>query len=354
MEPFWSTYFMLPGQEHGHAKAVAEALEHAREGVAMLVGCEPFEIVFTGGGTEANNLAILGLLAEAQPGHLLVSELEHDSVIGAAKALHRRGWEFDFIEVDEQGQVCPELVDRMIRPETRLVSVQAANPILGSLQPIREIADLVHKRGGLIHCDATQVFGKMPLDVNQIKADTIAVSGHKFYGPKGSGAVYIRRGLEIHPISYGDPREMGVRPGPENIPACVGIGEAARLASKCAVDVADNSIELRERFISAIQCTLDPAPFVLCDDGLSLPNTVAIQFATSATRIQKLARNLVFQTTLSGTPPDEMTRALRAIGRTEQQIAQIASFSFGWTTSREQIDTAVELIAESIDSLGQR
>ncbi len=127
----------------------------------------------------------------------------------------------------KNGLVDPDYFGSRIRPQTQLACVQLANPILGTIQPVREIADICHNRGVPLHCDATQAFGKMPVDVGQLRADTVAISGHKFYGPKGSGAIYVRRGLQLSPISYGEPREMGLRPGAENIPACIGLGAAA-------------------------------------------------------------------------------------------------------------------------------
>ncbi|NND99891.1 MAG: aminotransferase class V-fold PLP-dependent enzyme, partial [Pirellulaceae bacterium] len=272
----------------------------------------------------------------------------------AARQLANRGWEIETIESNSQGIIEPEAVARLLREETKLVCVQAANPVVGTIQPIREIADLIHNRGVPIHCDATQVFGKMPIDVSQLRADTVSVSGHKFYGPKGSGAVYVRRGLQITPIAYGEPREMGLRPGSENVPGCVGLGAAARLASKCAAEAQANLMQLRERFISGLRCVLDPDPIILCEDAPTLPNTVAIEMPGDAKRIQRSARHLAVATAQSDSPPDEITKTLRAIGRSDAQIGRTIRFSFGWTTSREQIDRAVDLIAEALDGMSQR
>lgn len=359
MQPYWLTHFMLPGQEHTHAQAVAEALEHAREGVAQLAGCEPFEIVFTGGGTEANNLAILGAIkreksipSDGEPDHLLVSSLEHDSVLGAAEHLSRFGIEMEVIGCDVDGVIDPETLVAAIRPSTRLVCVQLASPVLGTIQPIREIADLCHNRGVALHCDATQAFGKMPVDVMSLRADTVAISGHKFYGPKGSGAIYVRRGLHLSPIAFGEPREMGLRPGAENVPACIGLGAAAALAAKCAADVAQSQSELRDHFANGIISTLDGRARLLCEDSLRLPNTLAIEMPGDARRIQRAARQLAIATAQSDSPPDEMTRALRAIGMTSAQIGRTIRFSMGWTTSREQVDRAIELLADACDGLG--
>ena len=352
MRPYWSTHFMLPGQEHPHAQAVGEALENAREGLAMLVGCEPFELVFTGGGTESNNLAILGTLGRKEPGHVLVSALEHDSVQGAAASLAMSGWEIETVPSGENGVVDPEYLGSRIRDQTRLACIQLANPVLGTLQPVREIADICHNRGVSVHCDAAQAFGKLPVNVCQLRADTVAISGHKFYGPKGSGAIYVRRGLHLAPISFGEPREMGLRPGAENVPACIGLGAAASLAAKCSADASETLSELRNRLTKGLLGTVSPAPIFLCEDSPRLPNTVAIEMPGNAKWIQRSARKLAMATARSDSPPDEMTRTLSAIGRSKSQIGRTLGISLGWTTSHDQIDRAVELLADAWDGVG--
>ncbi|MEM0925775.1 MAG: aminotransferase class V-fold PLP-dependent enzyme, partial [Planctomycetota bacterium] len=232
MQPYWATHYLLPGQEHAHAFAVSEALERARESIAEMAGCESFEIVFTSGGTEANNLAILGLLGTVEPGHVLVSQLEHESVLGPLRGLRDPRWEIETIPCESDGTVEPLTVEAMLREDTRLVCLQGANAIVGTIQEVREVADRCHNRGICLHCDATQMFGKIPVDLRQLRADTVAISGHKFYGPKGAGAIYVRRGLKLDPITFGEPREMGLRPGAENIPGCIGLGAAAELAHR--------------------------------------------------------------------------------------------------------------------------
>lgn len=354
MKPYWSTHFMLPGQDHAHAQAVGEALENAREGLSLLAGCEPFEIVFTGGGTESNNVAILGLLGQTDPGHLLVSQLEHDSVLGPTASLGRSGWEIDTVPCNQDGLIDPDDVEKRLRPNTRLACVQLANPVLGSIQPVRKIADICHNRGVRIHCDASQAFGKMPVDVNQLRADTVAISGHKFYGPKGCGALYVRRGLHLTPVSFGEPREMGLRPGAENVPGLVGLGAAANLAAKCCADVSETLCELRERLTKGLLSTINPEPIFLGGDSPKLSNTVAIEMPGNAKWIQRSARKLVVASPQSDAPADEMTRVLKAVGRSQQQIGRTLRISLGWTTSRDQIDRAIDLLADAWETVSSR
>ncbi|TWT55045.1 Cysteine desulfurase [Rubripirellula amarantea] len=406
MKPYWQTHFMLPGQEHAHAQAIGESLEHAREGVAALAGCEPFEIVFTGGGTEANNLGILGLVdgqrqrngradfSQRQlqssrlrpasydtqsatpdrdanqddqprhpevgndanwqvPGHILVSELEHESVLGAAARLAQFGWDIETVPADKNGICDAEAFESRLRDDTRLACLQLANPVLGTIQPVRETADACHSRGVLVHCDATQAFGKIPVDVKALRADMVSISGHKFYGPKGSGAIYVRRGLHLCPILFGEAREMGLRPGAENIPACIGLGAAASMAARCASDVSDTLTDLRNYFCNGLISSLSNGAVLLCEDAARLPNTIAIELPGEARRIQRAARQLVFATAQSDSPPDEITRALRAIQRTDYQIGRTVRFSLGWTSSHDQVDRAIELIADACDTLSR-
>lgn len=349
MQPYWMTHYMLPDQGHAHAQAIGEALEGAREGVASMAGCEPFEIVFTSGGTEANNLAILGSLSSMSPGHLLVTNLEHQSVLEPAKVLASRGWDVESIPCETDGVVDPDRAAAMIRDDTKMVCIQIANPVVGTVQPISEISSICDKRGVPVHCDATQAFGKMPVDVSTLGASTVSISGHKFYGPKGSGAIYVRRGRNLTPILFGEPREMGLRPGSENVPACIGLGAAAAMSARCAGQVAGTIGDLRDRFHNGLNSALNGEAILLCEDSIRLPNTLAIQMPGNARQIQKAARQLVLSTAQSNTPPDEMTRALKAIGRTDSQVGRTIRLSLGWTTSHDQIDRAIELLAEACE-----
>ena len=354
MEPFWTSHFMLPGQEHPHARAVAEAIETSRERVASMVGCESFELVFTGGGTEANNLAILGAAAEPSTdlrgrNHLLVCTLEHDSVLDAARSLVRYGWEVETFAPGPDGVVDPDHVAAKLRRQTRLVCLQLANPILGTLQPVRQVADRCHSAGVRIHCDTTQAFGKLPVDVRQLRVDTAAISGHKFYGPKGSGAVFVRRGLTLAPIGFGESREMGLRPGSENVPGWIGLGAAADMAGRCAGQVDERLGELRDRLIARLVDVIRPAPRILCQASPRLPNTVAVEMPIASSRIRQVARDLVVTTARASDPPDECTRALRSVGLGEAGIARTICISLGWTTSQDEVDRAGDLLADAAD-----
>lgn len=350
MQAYWGQHFYLPSQQHPLSRAVGESLEQARESVSFLVGCEAFEVVFTGSGTEANNLAILGAIQEQSPGHILVSSIEHESVILAAESLVRWGWQVDQIPCDSLGQIDPASVAERLRDDTALVCVQLANPVLGTVQAIRQVADVCHNRGVRLHCDATQAFGKIAVDAVALGVDTMSISGHKFYGPRGSGALYLRGGLKLSPVSYGESREMGLRPGPENVPAWVGMGVAANLVSRCIDDVEANFQELHERFVNGLDSSIEDVVVLGGGGVLGLPNTVCVELPVLASKVQEVARELVVRSPETDSPPCEMTRVLAAAGRSSRQVARTMQISMGWTTSREQVDRAVELLASACDS----
>lgn len=350
MQPFWGKHFYLPGQEHPHAQATTESLENAREQLSFLVGCDPFELVYTSGGTEANNLGILGATADLPAGHILCTPVETDEVEKTLARLATLGWIVETLPCDEYGRVSAQTFASRLRPETSLACIQLANPILGTIQPVSEISELCRKRGVHLHCDGSQGFGKISVDACQLGADTLALSGHKFYGPKGTGALYVRRGLRIAPITYGEPREMGLRAGSENVPGYIGLGTAAAMSARCITDAQSTYRSHLDTLTKGLESSLTGQFFPLSDDSESLPNTICLELPVAARGVQRLARDLVFSTSRSTTPPDEMTRVLRAIGRTEPQIARTVAISLGWTTSRDQIDRTVKLLAEACDS----
>lgn len=350
MQPYWGHHFYLPNQQHPLSRAIGESLEQARESVAFLVGCDAFEVVFTGSGTEANNLAILGATQNESPGHILVSSVEHESVILTAESLVGRGWQVEQVPCDSLGQIDPESVAERLRGDTTLVCVQLANPVMGTVQAIRQIADVCHKRGVRLHCDATQAFGKIAVDAVTLGVDTMSISGHKFYGPRGSGALYLRGGLELSPVSYGESREMSLRPGAENVPAWVGMGVAAHLVSRCIDEVEMTFQELHERFVNGIYSSLGDAVVLGGRGVLGLPNTICVELPVLASKVQEIARELVVRSAEADRPPCEVTRVLAAAGRSPEQIARTMQISLGWTTSREQVDRAVEFLVAACDS----
>jgi cysteine desulfurase len=351
MKPFWATHYLLPDQVHPQANAVSEMLNLAREQVAALVSAESFEIVFTGGGTESNNLAIRGTVDLNDPGHVLVSSIEHDSIEATALALEAFGFDVEHVPCNADGWTDPDDVSFRLRDHTQLVCVQLANPVLGTIQPIAAIADRCKSRGVRLHCDATQSIGKIPVDVTRLGVDTLSISAHKFFGPKGVGALFVRRGLELNPVMFGEPREMGLRPGPENVAGCIGMGAAALMAARCAIEAEVGLRDLRDDLVNRLIAAIHPAPRILAEDAIRLPNTVALEMPGDAARLQQVARDLVLATAQCENPPDEMTRTLQAIGCSAATIGRTLRISLGWTTTRDEVHRAVEILADAWESV---
>jgi cysteine desulfurase len=234
IEPFLRTQFGNPSSDHVYGRQAQHAVERARAQVAATIGAEASEIVFTGCATEANNLAILGVARALRKTrrHIVTSAIEHPAVMQPCRRLAEDGWEVTVLPVDGNARADLDALARALRDDTALVSVMHANNEVGTLQDIAEVTRLAHGRGVLVHTDAAQSVGKLPVDVTALGVDLLTVAGHKFYATKGVGALYVRSGTPLVPVIVGAEHERGLRPGTENVPAIVGLGEAARLAGE--------------------------------------------------------------------------------------------------------------------------
>jgi cysteine desulfurase len=256
MRPFLETHFGNPQSLHSDGQAAAEAVESARESVSALLGADPGEIIFTASGTEANNLAIKGLAKaqKAKGNHIIVSAIEHASVLNAVKTLDRAGFQSTLVPVDGEGKVDPAEVVKALRPETILVSIMTANSEVGTIEPIGEIAREVRAQspGVLIHTDAVAAAGHIPLDVKALGVDALSLSGNVFYGPRGSAALYLKKGRKLVPQIEGGIQEGGRRGGSEDVPAIVGLGAAARLAAGSMSERSSRLSILRDRLLDGL------------------------------------------------------------------------------------------------------
>ena len=233
MQPYLSQYFGNPSSLHHFGKEAANAINDAREKVAQILSARPDEIVFVSGGTESDNLAVLGVAyANRDRGkHIITTQIEHYAVLEPCRFLEREGWRVTYLPVDRSGMVDPEDVREAMTDETVLISVMHANNEIGTLQPLKEIGVLAKERGAYFHTDAVQTFSHIPIQVDEIHADLLSFSGHKFYGPKGVGGLYVRKGTAITPYLHGGYQEFRLRAGTENVAGIMGVGKAAQLAT---------------------------------------------------------------------------------------------------------------------------
>ncbi len=254
MSPYLGELFGNPSCLHDWGDAAREALDKARDQVAQLIGANAEEIIFTGSGTESNNFAIKGLASAQQTKgkHIVVSAIEHFSVLHSARTLEKWGFELTLVPVDKYGVVDPEEVRKSIKKDTVLVSVMHANGEVGTIEPIKEIAQITREKGVLFHTDAVATAGTIPVNVKELGVDTLSLAGNQFYGPKGVGALWVRKGVRIMPLLDGGVQEGGQRAGTENIPAIVGLGKAAELARINMAARMERLIPLRNRLLSEL------------------------------------------------------------------------------------------------------
>lgn len=245
--------FGNPSSVHSFGRAAKKALEEAREQVAQLIGAEPREIVFTSGGTEADNLAIIGTaMANQKKGkHIITSSIEHHALLDSCKWLEKNGFEVTYLPVTDKGLVRVEDLVAALRDDTILISIMHVNNEVGTIQPIEEIGKIARERGIIFHTDAVQSVGKIPVDVNELQVDLLSLSAHKIYGPKGVGALYIRKGTRVEPRNFGGGQERKRRPGTENLPGIVGFGKAAELA-RINLPEEQKLILLRDKLIDGL------------------------------------------------------------------------------------------------------
>jgi cysteine desulfurase len=254
MSPYLTDFFGNPSSLHSFGREVRKGLEEAREKVAAAIGAGEREIVFTSGGTEADNLAIRGVAraASARGNHIITSAVEHHAVLDTCLALREEGFDVTVLPVDEYGMVKVSDVDAAITDKTILISIMLANNEVGTIQPVAEIGKIARDRGVVFHTDAVQAIGNLPVNVNELHCDLLAVSAHKHYGPKGVGALYVRKGTRLKVFNYGGSQERKMRPGTENVPGIIGMGRAIELAVEELDKKADRIRKLRDKLIAGI------------------------------------------------------------------------------------------------------
>jgi cysteine desulfurase len=351
------------GQVYGNASSIhhfgqsaKQRLEAARRQVAALINASAPEIVFTSGGTEADNLAIFGVTrAAVRPSkHVITCAIEHPAVLSPAKQLGEEGVDVTCLRVGSNGIVNPDDVRRALRPETVLVSIMHANNELGTLQPVAEIARIAHEAGAALHVDGVQALGKTPVDVQALGADLYTVSGHKLYAPKGVGALYVRKGTRMAPISYGGHHERDRRPGTENVPGIAAFGAAAELAGRKLGEDTERLGMLRDRLENAVLERI-PGTGVNGSRWNRVANTSNLYFDGIDGEAMVIALDLRGFAVSTGAACSSgalsPSHVLKAIGLSDDRARASMRFSLGRANTVEQVDALIEAIAASVTHL---
>jgi cysteine desulfurase len=348
MRPLLEEAFGNPSSGHWASRPAKAALENARAQVATHLGCAPDEIVFTSGGSEANNLALKGVFfARQQTGaHIITTEIEHPAILRPCEFLERLGATITKLPVDNTGRVDPEAVRRAITSRTILISVMHANNEVGTIQPLAEIATIARARGILFHTDAAQSIGKIPTRVGELGVDLLTIAGHKLYAPKGVGALYVRRGVTLESLVHGAGHEQGRRAGTESALLAAGLGMACVLASDLAP--MERIRALRDHFWTTLQKHLGEGVVLNGHPQHRLPNTLNVSFVgrIGSEILQRL--NGVAASTGSACHSGrvELSPVLKAMGVAPEDGLGAIRFSLGRTTTREEIDTVIERLTQ--------
>jgi len=358
MVPVMSQTFGNPSSVHGAGRAARALVDGARDQLAVALHARPREIVFTGGGSESDNLALRGVVRQlGKPaGHLIISAIEHEAILETARDLRRQGFDLTELEVDGAGRVLPEVLEAALRPDTVLVSVMLANNEVGTLEPIQELAEITHSRSrAVFHTDATQAMGKLKLDVGELGVDLLTVSAHKIYGPKGVGALYARHGTALDPVITGGGQERARRSGTENVPGIVGFGIAAQLAEAEREAEMDRQAALTLELGRLISTGLPDAIPTGAPVGERLPNfcTFAFPGVEGELLLLRLDRAGLCASAGSACASGSLapSHVLLAMGLTPDTASGHLRLSLGRSTSATEVARAAGLICREVAAL---
>ncbi len=355
IQPFLDEAFGNPSSLHSHGRQVRSALDGVRAGLLKALGDPKGQLIFTSGGTEADNLALSGT-ARALRGkgnHLILSAVEHHAVLHAAEGLQEEGYQLSVLPVDSQGAVAPQALRQMITPKTVLISVIHANNEVGTIQPVEEIGRIAQEKGILFHTDAVQSFGKLDLDVSRMPADLVSLSGHKLGGLKGAGALYLRQGVKIAPVLRGGPHERGLRAGTEGVIGIVAMGAAAQaaLAERSAGGM-ERIIGLRDRLEKGLREKI-PGIDLNGHPTQRLPGTLNLSFSGCQGETLLMGLDMADISVSTGSAcasgSTEPSHVLVAMNLPGERIAGSIRFSLGWATTHEEIEEALARIPKVVE-----
>jgi cysteine desulfurase len=354
MRPYLEREFGNPSCDYPLGLAARDAVRQARGEVAALLGCSPEAVVFTSGATEANNTVLKGVAARHGRGHIITAATEHPAVLAPCRYLQSQGFGVTILPVDGAGRVDPDEVRRALTPDTILISAMHANNETGTLQPIREISALAREAGVKFHTDAAQSVGKIPVDVDDLQVDFLTVAGHKFYAPKGVGALYVRPGAAFTPLLHGASQEGGRRAGTENVPYMVALGEACRLARERLPGVGAHLQGLRDRLHGLLSAGV-PGLILNGPELERLPNTLNVSFPGLSggelmTGLPELAASLG---SACHAGQETISPVLAAMGVPAAVARGAVRFSVGWPTTLTEVEEAAALLLRGVRRLSR-
>jgi cysteine desulfurase len=356
MLPYFIEASANPSSLHIAAKRARDACNAARHSIAHLINAKDEEIFFTSGGSESDNWALksIAYMQKSKGNHIIVTKIEHHAIINTCKFLEKNGIEVTYLDVDKYGRVDPKNVERAIRPGTILISVMFANNEIGTIEPIKEIGAIAKKHGILFHTDAVQAFGQIPIDVNEMNIDLLSASGHKVYGPKGVGVLYIRKGIRMEPLIHGGAQEWGQRAGTSNVPGIVGMGKAAEIAERDMSKKMAHEIKIRDHVIGRI---LSEIPYSSLNGHRTerLPGNVntSFQFVEGESVLMSMSQKGICVSTGSACASGSLdpSHVLLAIGLPHEGAHGSIRITISSTTTFEEVDYAVDVLKASVERL---
>jgi cysteine desulfurase len=367
MMPYFTEIFGNPSSVHQFGREAKVAIEEARERIANFINAKPSEIVFTSGGTEADNFAIFGIaMANLKRGknHIITTQIEHHAVLDACMFLQKNGFDITFLKVGSDGTVDPDDVKQVITPRTCLISVMHVNNEIGTIQPIEAIGQIAKEYGILFHTDAVQSFGKINVDVEKLNVDLLSASAHKIYGPKGIGFLYIRSGVEIEKFHHGGSQEAGRRAGTESVPLIVGFGKAVEICAERMSNDFEHAKILKGRMLYKIKDVFSEISDVLLLNGSvdkSIPHI--LNFSINSSKIEIDAEALIYGLDIKGVAVSngsactsgslKPSHVIMALGRDEKTALSTVRFSFGRANTIDDVDYAVEKFYEIVSSFAK-
>ena len=358
MGPYLGGAFGNPSSLHHEGRLAREAIETARAQVASLIGAEPDEVIFTASGTEADNLALIGAVrASGRPGHVVTTSIEHAAILETCRFLAGSGTKITHLPVDADGLVGPQSLLRALKSNVTLVSIMAANNVVGTLQPIEELAHLTKLHGILFHTDAVQAAGKIPLDVNRLHVDLLSLSAHKLHGPKGIGALYVRKGTRLSPIIFGGGQERGLRSATENVAGIVGFGAAAAIAKEELADEALRLARFRERIAKELSRSL-PQSYLFGHATNRLPGHLSFGLRGQEREGGKLLSALDAAgvavsagSACSANHSGEPSAVLLAMGYDGERARGLLRLSLGRFNTEQQVDCFLGILSRVLTQL---